>query len=178
MNKIFGDILGNYVHIYLDDIIIASKDTTSHMDSLKPVLKQLQEVGLKLKSTKCEFLKPRIKFLGHEVDEQGIHTMDDKNAAASQFPQPKTIENVRSSLGLAGYCRSFIKIIAAQANPLTKLLKKYIPFHWGSEEENSLHFRDIIMGYNITVHTDHSPITEIFKGRDLNSRLALWYLGP
>ncbi len=65
MNNIFGDMLGNSVYIYLDDIIIASKDTTSHMKTLKSVLKRLQEVGLKLKLTKCEFLKPRIKFLGH-----------------------------------------------------------------------------------------------------------------
>ncbi len=69
MNNIFGDMLGNSVYIYLDDIIIASKDTTSHMETLKLVLKRPQEVGLKLKLTKCEFLKPRIKCLGHEVGE-------------------------------------------------------------------------------------------------------------
>ncbi len=38
------------------------------------------------------------------------------------------------------------------------------------------HFRDIIMGYKITVYTDHSPITDIFKGRNLSGRLARWYL--
>ncbi len=74
MNNIFSDMLGNTVYIYLD-FIIASKDTTSHIETLKLVLKRLQEVGLKLKLTKCEFLKPRIKFLGHEADEQGIHTV-------------------------------------------------------------------------------------------------------
>ncbi len=77
-----------------------------------------------MKLTKCEFLKPRIKFLGHEADEQGIHTVDDKFAAVAQFSQPKTIENVRSFLGLAGYYRPFIKNFAARANPLTQLLKK------------------------------------------------------
>ncbi len=129
MNNIFGDMLGNSVYIYLDDIIIASKGTTSHMETLKLVLKWLQEVGLKLKLTKCKFLKPRIKFLGHEVDEQGIHTMDDKTAAVAQFPQPKIVENVWSFLGLAGYYRPFIKNFAAWANPLTQLLKKETPFH-------------------------------------------------
>ncbi len=113
MNNIFGDMLGNSVYIYLDDIIIVSKDTMSHMETLKSVLKRLQEVGLKLKLTKCEFLKTRIKFLGHEVDEQGIHTVDDKIAAVAKFPQPKTVENVRSFLGLAGYYQPFIKNFAA-----------------------------------------------------------------
>ncbi len=51
MNDIFGDMLGNSAYIYLDDIIIASKDMSSHMDTLQKVLKRLQEVGLKLKLT-------------------------------------------------------------------------------------------------------------------------------
>ncbi len=89
MNNIFVDMLGNSAYIYLDDIIIASKDMTSHMDTLQEVLKRLQEVGLKLKITKCVFLKPQIKFLGHEVDGEGIHTVDDKITAVANFPQPK-----------------------------------------------------------------------------------------
>ncbi len=117
MNNTFGDMLEISVYIYLDDIIIGSKYTTSHMETLKSVLKRLQKVGLKLKLTNCEFLKPRMKFLGHEVDEQGIHTVDDKIAAVAQFSQPKTVENVRSFLGLAGYYRPFIKNFAARANP-------------------------------------------------------------
>ncbi len=82
MNNIFY-MLANPSYICLDDIIIASKDIMSYMETLKSVLKRLQEVGLKLKLTKCEFLKLRIKFLGHEVDEQGIHTVDDKIAAVA-----------------------------------------------------------------------------------------------
>ncbi len=109
MNNIFVDMLGNYAYIYLDDIIIASKDMTSHMDTLQEDLKRLQEVGLKLKITKCVFLKSKITFLGHEVDEEGILTVDDKITAVANFPQPKTVENVRSFLVLAGYYRPFIK---------------------------------------------------------------------
>ncbi len=124
LNNIFRDMSGNSLYIYLDDIIIASKDTTSHMETLKSVLKRLQDLGLKLKLIKCEFLKPRIKFLGHELDEQGIHTVDYKTPAVAQFPQPKTVDNVRSFLGLAGYYHPFIKNFAARANPLTQLLKK------------------------------------------------------
>ncbi len=79
MNNIFGDMLGISVYIYINYIIISGKET------LKSVLKRLQEVGLKLKLTKCEFLKPRNKFIGHEVDEQGSHTVDDKIAAWHSF---------------------------------------------------------------------------------------------
>ncbi len=75
------------------------------------------------------------------MDEEGIHTGDDKITAVANFPQPKTVENVRSFLGLAGYYRPFIKSFAARASPLTKLLKKSEPFHWGSEQDNS--FKDL-----------------------------------
>ncbi len=141
MNNIFRDMLGNSVYIYLDDIIITSKDMTSHMETLKSVLEKLQDVGLKLKVTKCEFLKQRIKFLGHAVGEQGIHTVDEKIAAVAKFPQPETVEKVRSFLGLAGYSRPFIKNFGARAKLLTQLLKKDAPFHWGSEQESS--FKDL-----------------------------------
>ncbi len=82
-----------------------------------------------------------IKFLGNEVDEQSIHTVDEKIAAVAKFPQPRTMENVRSFLGLSGYHRPFIKDFPARANPLTHLLKKDTPFHWGSEHESS--FKDL-----------------------------------
>ncbi len=67
--------------------------------------------------------------------------MDEKIVAVAKFPQPKTVENVRSFLGLARYYRPFIKNFAARANPLTQLLKKDAPFHWGSEQGSS--FKDL-----------------------------------
>lgn len=141
MNSIFGDLLGNSVYVYLDDIIIASKDVHAHMETLKAVLHRLQEVGLKLKITKCEFLKPRIKFLGHVVDEFGIHTVDDKIKAIAEFPQPTSADKVRSFLGVAGYYRPFIKDFAARASPLTLLLKKDVPFQWLPAQQTS--FEDL-----------------------------------
>ncbi len=63
------------------------------------------------------------------MDGNVIHTVDSKVLAIKRFPQPKTVENVRSFLGLAGYYRSFIKGFAAIASPLTRLLKKDISFY-------------------------------------------------
>ncbi len=64
-------------------------------------------------------MKAKISFLGHMVDEHGIHTMGDKIMAVKNFPQPEDVEKVRSFLGFCGYYRYFVKNFAALASPLT-----------------------------------------------------------
>ncbi len=68
------------------------------------------------------------------MDGNGSHIMDDKLAAIKKFPQPGTVENVRSFIGLCGCYRLFIDMFAKIAFPLTQLLKE-IPFHWNATQE-------------------------------------------
>ncbi len=69
----------------------------------------------------------------------GIHTMADKVEAVSKFPLPSTVDQVRSSLGLAGYYRPFLKFFffSQTAAPLTQLLKKDSTFHWDAPQQKS-----------------------------------------
>ncbi len=129
INTIFADILGNDVYAYLDDLIICSKNGDTHLADLEVALLKLKEADLKAKLTKCEFLEAKITFLGHTVDANGTHTVDDKISAIKKFPQPRTVENIRFFIGLCRYYRPFIDGFAKIASPLTKLLKKEIPFH-------------------------------------------------
>ncbi len=78
MNTILLDLIGKNVYAYLDDVIIFNKDPESHITTLKEFFLRLKNAGLKAILTKCEFLKERISFLGHQVYPAGIHTMDDK----------------------------------------------------------------------------------------------------
>ncbi len=114
---------------------------------------KLREAGLKAKLTKCEFLK--ITFLGHTVDGDGIHTMDDKIPAIKNFPQPQNVENVRSFLGLCSYYRPFIRSFARIASPLTQLLRKEVPFHWNAPQDKS--FNDLKSA--LTLQPWHSRTT-------------------
>ncbi len=157
INSIFTHLLGKTLFAYLDDIIISSKDQESHLESLKLVLQKLEEAGLKAKLSKCEFLKVKIKFLGHIVDGEGIHTVDEKVMAVQKFPQPKSVENVRSFLGLAGYYRPFIKNFAAIASPLTKLLKKDVAFHWEAAHEQSFNeLKSLLTNAPVLAFPEHS----------------------
>ncbi len=84
---------------------------------------RFRDAGLKVKLSKCEFLKSRIQFLGHAVDSFGIHTQTDKVSAVSNFPVPTSVDKVPSFLGLAGYYRAFVRDFSKIASPLNRLLK-------------------------------------------------------
>ncbi len=103
VNTLLDDFLGKDILAYLDDFIICSKDAESHFASLEAVLDKLRTAALKLKLSKCAFLKTKVSFLGHMVDSRGIHTQADKTEAIKNFPQPRSVENVRSFLGLCGF---------------------------------------------------------------------------
>ncbi len=100
--------------VYLDDLIIESRDFESHFDKLEFVLQRFKEAGLKLNLLKCKFLLSRIEFLGHIVDKDCIHTTDAK-VYALVFPW---------SCGLLPFIRDFVYVVP----PLTCLLKKDVSF--------------------------------------------------
>lgn len=75
VNSLFQGLIGDGLFVYLDDLILVSKDLDSHFHKLSLVLQKFTEAGLKLNITKCQFLRSRIEFLGHVVDCHGIHTL-------------------------------------------------------------------------------------------------------
>ena len=122
---------------YLDDIIVASKDLPEHLDTISDVLSRFAKAGLTLKLSKYQFLKRKIKFLGYKVNKDGIHTLDDKIHAISQFPTPNSTDDVRSFIDLAGFYQQFIKDFSKIAQSLTSLFKRNVTFAWTDECENA-----------------------------------------
>lgn len=137
MCHILAGHLGKDIQIYIDDIIIMSPDIDSHLKSLEKILQKLKEAGLKIKLSKCKFLKKSVEFLGHELSAEGIRTKTDITKAITDFPQPKDVTQLRQFLGLAGYYRSFISNFSEKASPLFKLLKKDAIFDWQTPEQES-----------------------------------------
>lgn len=110
--------------VYIDDIVIYSPTFNQHLIDLKNVLQALRDANLTLKLSKCCFCRKEMKYLGHVITQEGIKPDPNLTKAVSNFPQPKTIKDVQSFLGLSGYYRRFIQNYAKIAEPLFKQLRQ------------------------------------------------------
>ena len=117
MESCLGNLHLQYCIIYLDDIIVVSKTPEEHIKQLRSVFEKLDQAGLQLKPSKCEFFKKRVEYLGHIVSEKGIESNPKKIEAIVKWPQPQTVMQMRSFLGFCNYYRKFIHRYAQIAKP-------------------------------------------------------------
>ncbi|KAJ0921353.1 putative nucleotidyltransferase, Ribonuclease H [Helianthus annuus] len=137
MNRVCKAYLDRFVIVFIDDILIYSKTQEEHKRHLHLILELLRSERLYAKFSKCEFWLKEVQFLGHTVNELGIHVDPAKIEAVKNWITPKSPSEIRSFLGLAGYYRRFISNFSKIAVPLTSLTQKERPFVWGPEQEES-----------------------------------------
>ncbi|XP_073121684.1 uncharacterized protein [Henckelia pumila] len=137
MNRIFQKYLDEFVIIFIDDILIYSKNKTEHAEHLRIVLQILRTEQLYAKLSKCEFWLDRVIFLGHVISGDGIYVNPSKVKAVINWPRPTSVPEIRSFMGLAGYYRQFIAGFSSIAKPITQLTQKHTPFVWTHECEAS-----------------------------------------
>lgn len=119
--------------IYLDDVIVFSKTFDEHLKRLRAVLDRIRQAGLKLKPSKCHFLKSEVAFLGHVVSADGVLPNPQNTEKIKQWPVPKSVTEVRSFLGLVNYYRRFVRGHSEIVRPLVQLVKKGEAFNWTDE---------------------------------------------
>ena len=110
--------------VYLDDILIFSKDFDEHLERLGQVFDRLKTAGFTLKPSKCHFFRREVEYLGHIVSSSGISPNPKKVKAVQECPFPKNIHEVRHFLGLVSYYRRFIKDFSTVAKPLITMTEK------------------------------------------------------
>ena len=101
MECLLKDIPG--VVVYLDDILLTGPSVDEHLSTLDKVLQRLEDAGLKLKKSKCVFLAASVTYLGHRIDSQGLHPLEEKVKALQTVPNPKIVTELKSYLGMLSY---------------------------------------------------------------------------
>ncbi|GKC50661.1 putative reverse transcriptase domain-containing protein [Tanacetum coccineum] len=135
MNSVCKPYLDKFMIVFIDDILIYSKNKEEHEEHLKLILELLKKEELYAKFSKCEFWIPKVMFLGHVIDSKGIHVDPAKIESNKDWASPKNATEIRQFLGLAYYYKRFIEGFSKIAKPMTKLTQKNVKFNWGEKEE-------------------------------------------
>ncbi|GJR53812.1 putative reverse transcriptase domain-containing protein [Tanacetum coccineum] len=137
MNQVCNPYLDKFIIVFIDDILVYSKDEEEHKKHLKIILELLKKERLYTKFSKCDFWLDSVQFLGHVIDRNSVHVDPAKIEAIKSWAAPTTPTEVRQFLGLAGYYRRFIEFFSLISKPLTKLTQKNKKYEWGKEEEEA-----------------------------------------
>ena len=128
MNRVFQSYLDQFVVVFVDDILIYSQSEWEHEYHLRIILQLLRDHQLYAKFSKCEFWLTEVRFLGHVVSASGVSVDPEKVEAVMSWESPKSVFEIRTFLGLAGYYRRFIEDFSRIAAPMTRLTRKEINF--------------------------------------------------
>ncbi|CAK9832763.1 Transposon Ty3-I Gag-Pol polyprotein [Anthophora retusa] len=129
-------------YAYLDDILVASANEEEHREHLDTFFARLHEYGIIVNSAKCVFGKKEVRFLGYTVNQHGTRPLKDRVQAIKEFPQPKSIRELRRFLGMINFYRRFIPRAATLQKPLNKVLegpkrKGDSPIEWTDAAETA-----------------------------------------
>jgi hypothetical protein len=163
VNSVFMNELDKFVVVFIDDILIYSKNEVEHAKHLRIVLQRLRDHKLYAKFSKCEFWLDSVKFLGHTISRDGISVDPSKVQEVMDWKPPKSVHQIRSFLGLAGYYRRFIPDFSRTAKPMTELLKKGVKFVWSEECDQAFHtLRKHLTSALVLTQPDMSKPFEVF----------------
>uniref|UniRef100_A0A3P9HSL7 Gypsy retrotransposon integrase-like protein 1 n=1 Tax=Oryzias latipes TaxID=8090 RepID=A0A3P9HSL7_ORYLA len=137
VNDVLRDFLNRFVFVYLDDILIYSRNQEQHTHHVRQVLSRLLENQLYVKAEKCEFHVPTISFLGFIIDSGNIRPDPAKITAVTSWEPPKSRKQLQRFLGFANFYRRFIRNYSSIAAPLTQLTSINTPFIWTSEAQSA-----------------------------------------
>ncbi|GFT46262.1 retrovirus-related Pol polyprotein from transposon 17.6 [Trichonephila clavipes] len=187
---ILKPVIGHFVSVYMDDVIITSPSFNEHLDHLNQVFKLLRDAELTLNKKKCHFARDKLKYLGLVISKEGIETDNCEVKAMTKMKPPKNSKEVSKFLGMAGWYQKFIPKYADISEPLYRLKKKGAKSNWSTEAQDSfdkikralteapfLHYPNFTEQFNLftnasgvgigaVLNQNHSPIA--FASRILN----------
>nr|GFB52233.1 putative reverse transcriptase domain-containing protein [Tanacetum cinerariifolium] len=115
--------------------IYLKEDEKEHEEHLRQILELLKKKELYAKFSKREIWIPKVQFLGHVIDSQGIHVDSAEIESIKDWASPKSPIEIRQFLGLAGYYQRFIEGFSKITKPMTKLTQRKVKFEWVDKQE-------------------------------------------
>lgn len=131
-----------FVFVYIDDLLIASRDVATHRTHLDQLFQRLVEYGLTINPAKCVLGVDRLDFLSHEIDADGIRPSKSRVVAIREFPIPTSIRQIQRFLGMVNYYHRFVPHLAELLAPIHthlaqltthKRSRKKLEFTWPDE---------------------------------------------
>ena len=163
MTAIFRDVIGKFMHVYLDDIFIFSETVEEHQEHLRVIFERLRDNHLFLKWKKCELYAKKVECLGHIIDEDGIHPDADKLDCIRNWRTPRNYNDVQRFTGLVNYVSNFLPNVTAFTGPLMAMNQNGALFFW-----RPIHAKCFEM---IKVICDKTPV---LKPIDYGSDKPIW----
>ncbi|GFY34448.1 retrovirus-related Pol polyprotein from transposon 17.6 [Trichonephila clavipes] len=143
INIILKPVIGKFVNVYMDDVIISSPSFTQHVEHLKEVFRLLHEAGVTLNKDKCKFGCDELKYLGLIINKEGIKTDETKVLAVVGMKSPRNSKEVSRFLGISQWYAKCIKNYADLCEPLYNLKRKLKIYLWSIEAQKAF---DLVKG--------------------------------
>ncbi|GJT35060.1 putative reverse transcriptase domain-containing protein [Tanacetum coccineum] len=202
MNRVCKPYLDKFVIVFIDDILIYSKNKQEHEEHFKLILELLKKEELYAKFSKCEFWIPNVQFLGHVIDSKGIHVDPAKIESIKDWASPKSPMEIQQFLGLAcapilalpegsedfiAYCDASKKGLGAvlmQREKVIAYASRQLKIHEKNYTTHDLELGAVVFALKIwrhylyetkcTVFTDHKSLQHILNQKELNMRQRRW----
>ena len=123
VNQMFSNQIGRNVEVYVDDMLIKSKEEVDHLDDLKETFNTLGQYSMKLNPSKCAFGVSSGKFLGFMVSQRGIEANPEKVKAILEMSSPNAVKEVQSLTGRVAALNKFVSKATDKCLPFFKTLK-------------------------------------------------------
>lgn len=151
MTQVLEGLVGKICFVYIDDIVIYGQSLNDHLANLDKVLDRLRVNKLKVKPSKCHFLKESINYLGYVISQNGIKMDPQKTEAIRNFIPPTNEKKLKSFLGLAGFYRKYVPNFSIIAQPLHNLLKKDVVYEWDSKCQQAFEMLINVISHDIVL---------------------------
>ena len=122
---------------YIDDNLVTGKTRSEHEENLRQVFRRLQQYGLRVKLSKCQFFQDELEFLGHTISREGVRPTKERvdNILSAKCPRNKM--ELKSFIGLMTYNVKFLPAITSVLHPLYSLLRKNARWSWGKKHKHA-----------------------------------------